>query len=87
MVRLVIELTNRCNLRCLHCFTERHAATGDLPLTMLEKSCTRAKAAVLIISPSPVTLNMILTAQNRGEVEAMVRLATRLEAGGCALAT
>jgi MoaA/NifB/PqqE/SkfB family radical SAM enzyme len=36
MARLVIELTNRCNLRCLHCFTERHAATGDLPLTILD---------------------------------------------------
>ena len=37
MARLVIELTNRCNLCCLHCFTERHAATGDLPLTILDQ--------------------------------------------------
>jgi MoaA/NifB/PqqE/SkfB family radical SAM enzyme len=37
MARLVIELTNRCNLRCQHCFTERHAATGDLPLPLLER--------------------------------------------------
>ena len=34
MTRLVIELTNRCNLRCQHCFAERHATTGDLPLTI-----------------------------------------------------
>jgi pyruvate-formate lyase-activating enzyme len=37
MARLVIELTNRCTLRCQHCFPERHAATGDLPLTIIEK--------------------------------------------------
>jgi MoaA/NifB/PqqE/SkfB family radical SAM enzyme len=36
MARLVIELTNRCNLRCLHCFTERHAGTDDLPLAILD---------------------------------------------------
>ena len=30
MPRIVIELTNRCNLSCGHCFDERHAATGDL---------------------------------------------------------
>jgi MoaA/NifB/PqqE/SkfB family radical SAM enzyme len=35
MARLVIELTNRCNLRCLHCFDARHAATGELPWAML----------------------------------------------------
>jgi MoaA/NifB/PqqE/SkfB family radical SAM enzyme len=37
MARIVIELTNRCNLHCQHCFEERHAATGDLPLEILER--------------------------------------------------
>jgi MoaA/NifB/PqqE/SkfB family radical SAM enzyme len=37
MARLVIELTNRCNLRCQHCFDERHAASGDLSLEIVEK--------------------------------------------------
>ena len=36
MARIILELTNRCNLRCRHCFDERHAATGDLPLQILE---------------------------------------------------
>jgi MoaA/NifB/PqqE/SkfB family radical SAM enzyme len=36
MAWLVIELTNRCNLRCLHCFAERHASTGDLPLEIVD---------------------------------------------------
>ena len=36
MARIVLELTNRCNLGCVHCFPERHAATGDLPLTVLD---------------------------------------------------
>jgi MoaA/NifB/PqqE/SkfB family radical SAM enzyme len=37
MARMIIELTNRCNLRCLHCFEERHAATGELPLAIIEQ--------------------------------------------------
>src|SRR5713101_1183958 len=37
MARIIIELTNRCNLRCQHCFEERHAATGDLPVEIIEK--------------------------------------------------
>lgn len=37
MSRIVIELTNRCNLSCGHCFDERHAATGDLSLEILKK--------------------------------------------------
>jgi MoaA/NifB/PqqE/SkfB family radical SAM enzyme len=169
MARLVIELTNRCNLRCLHCFTERHAATGDLPLPILDKALHEGKgcgidhlaftggeptihrqfgeiirrvceaaytfslvsngsnfaqmapllqqyrhwfagvtfsldgaqeathdrlrgtgsyrrvmraASLCVFNDLPFTLNMVLTAQNRGEVEAMVRLATRLGSRG-----
>ncbi|PON19635.1 hypothetical protein C2W62_01635 [Candidatus Entotheonella serta] len=37
MARIVVELTNRCNLRCLHCYDERHAATGDLPIDILDR--------------------------------------------------
>ena len=37
MARIVIELTNRCNLSCGHCFEERHSASGDLPLEILGK--------------------------------------------------
>jgi len=36
MARLVIELTDRCNLRCQHCFDARHAGTSELPLTLLK---------------------------------------------------
>ena len=36
MARIVIELTNRCQLRCQHCFDERHAATGELPWRIIE---------------------------------------------------
>ncbi|HEX2523281.1 MAG TPA: radical SAM protein [Terriglobia bacterium] len=43
MARLVIELTNRCNLRCQHCFEERHAATGDLSLEIIEKVLQEGK--------------------------------------------
>ena len=43
MARMVMELTNRCNLRCQHCFTERHAATGELPLAMIEKVLQEGK--------------------------------------------
>ena len=44
MPRIVIELTNRCNLSCGHCFDERHAATGDLPLEILEKVLREGKS-------------------------------------------
>jgi len=36
MARIVLELTNRCNLRCRHCYDERHASTGDLPCEIVE---------------------------------------------------
>jgi MoaA/NifB/PqqE/SkfB family radical SAM enzyme len=36
MARLVMELTNRCQLRCQHCYDERHAATGELPWRIIE---------------------------------------------------
>jgi MoaA/NifB/PqqE/SkfB family radical SAM enzyme len=167
--RLVIELTNRCNLSCQHCFEERHAATGDLSLEILDKVLQEAKAcgidhlaftggeptihrrfgeivrrvceagytfgfvsngvnlpriypllvrhrrwfkgatfsldgareqthdslrgkgsyrqvmraaSVSIAKDLPFTLNMVLTARNRREVEEMVGLAARLGSGG-----
>jgi MoaA/NifB/PqqE/SkfB family radical SAM enzyme len=43
MPRIVIELTNRCNLSCGHCFDERHAATGDLPLELIDKVLREGK--------------------------------------------
>ena len=169
MPRMIIELTNRCNLRCQHCFAERHAATGDLPLAILTqvlqegKDCgithlaftggeptihrqfpeivARVGAAhydwsmvsnglnlpqiyplllrsrpwftgvtfsldgareathdqlrgsgayrrvmraisCCVVTEIPFTLNMVLTAQNRHEVAAMVGLATRLGSRG-----
>lgn len=33
--KLIIELTNRCNLNCHHCFTGRHGGRTDLPLAVL----------------------------------------------------
>ncbi|MCA9462777.1 MAG: radical SAM protein [Nitrospira sp.] len=44
MPRIVIELTNRCNLSCLHCYDARHAATGDLSLEILHKVIREGKA-------------------------------------------
>jgi MoaA/NifB/PqqE/SkfB family radical SAM enzyme len=44
MARIVIELTNRCNLSCGHCFDERHAATGDLPLELIDKVLREGKS-------------------------------------------
>jgi MoaA/NifB/PqqE/SkfB family radical SAM enzyme len=167
--RIVIELTNRCNLSCGHCFDERHAATGDLPLTIIEKVLREGKGcgieqvsftggeptmhrrfkeiveraaeaeypfsfvsngatfpriyswvlkhrtwfagvtfsldgareathdrlrgkgsyrqvmravSICVVRELPFTLNMVLTAQNRGEVADMVHLAERLGSGG-----
>jgi MoaA/NifB/PqqE/SkfB family radical SAM enzyme len=44
LARIVVELTNRCNLSCGHCFDERHAATGDLPLEILDKLLREGKS-------------------------------------------
>ena len=43
MPRIVIELTNRCNLSCQHCFEERHAGVGDLPLDIFERVIREGK--------------------------------------------
>ena len=43
MPRLVVELTNRCNLRCGHCYDERHAATGDLQWDVFERILREAR--------------------------------------------
>jgi len=43
MARIVIELTNRCNLRCQHCFEERHAASGDLSMEIIDKVLREGK--------------------------------------------
>jgi MoaA/NifB/PqqE/SkfB family radical SAM enzyme len=40
--RLVVELTNRCNLRCAHCFEDRHAGTGDLPYRLIRQLLMQA---------------------------------------------
>ncbi len=37
MARILLELTNRCNLRCAHCYDERHAASGDLSFAVIER--------------------------------------------------
>jgi MoaA/NifB/PqqE/SkfB family radical SAM enzyme len=41
--QLLIELTNRCNLRCQHCYAERHANSGDLSLGILDKVLREGK--------------------------------------------
>jgi len=44
MARIVMELTNRCNLRCGHCFEERHAGRGDLSLEIIAKVMREARS-------------------------------------------
>jgi MoaA/NifB/PqqE/SkfB family radical SAM enzyme len=44
LARIVIELTNRCNLSCGHCFDERHAASGDLSLEVIDKVLREGKS-------------------------------------------
>lgn len=36
MARILLELTNRCNLRCRHCYDERHAASGQMDSSVIE---------------------------------------------------
>lgn len=41
--KIIIELTNRCNLACGHCFSSRHGGKADLPLPVLAQILTAAK--------------------------------------------
>ena len=43
MARIVIELTNRCNLRCQHCFSGRHGGKDDLPVATLQRVLSEAR--------------------------------------------
>lgn len=43
MGRIVVELTNRCNLHCRHCYEGRHGGNADLSLALLEKILRDAK--------------------------------------------
>lgn len=43
MARIVMELTNRCNLHCGHCLPDRHGGHGDLPLSIIEEILERAR--------------------------------------------
>lgn len=43
MGKIVIELTNRCNLSCQHCFSGRHGGRDDLPLAVLRRVLAEAK--------------------------------------------
>ncbi|MBX3010487.1 MAG: radical SAM protein [Caldilineaceae bacterium] len=42
--KVIVELTNRCNLNCSHCFTGRHGGHADLPLPVLQHTLHEAKA-------------------------------------------
>jgi MoaA/NifB/PqqE/SkfB family radical SAM enzyme len=42
--RIVLELTDRCNLSCLHCFDGRHGGHDDLPLSVLDAVLKEARA-------------------------------------------
>lgn len=39
-----IELTNRCNLNCYHCFSGRHGGRHDLPLSVLQEVLDNARS-------------------------------------------
>lgn len=43
MTKVVIELTNRCNLVCQHCFSGRHGGRDELPLEILQNILAGAK--------------------------------------------
>ena len=44
MSTIAIELTNRCNLACQHCFSGRHGGRDELSLALLQRVLPEAKA-------------------------------------------
>ncbi len=43
MRRIVVELTDRCNLSCMHCFAGRHGGSHDLPMHVLQRVLAEAR--------------------------------------------
>ncbi len=43
MLRVVIELTNRCNLSCIHCYESRHGGKNELSWPVFENIVLSAK--------------------------------------------
>lgn len=43
-MKLVLELTDRCNLNCHHCFSGRHGGRTELPLALIERVLDEARA-------------------------------------------
>lgn len=43
MARIVVELTNRCGLRCSHCFPDRRGGTTDLEPEVFAKAAREAR--------------------------------------------
>jgi pyruvate-formate lyase-activating enzyme len=43
MTKLVVELTDRCNLRCGHCPSGRHGGRSELPLEVLRRVLAEAR--------------------------------------------
>ena len=41
--RIVVELTNRCNLACDHCFTGRHGGNDDISMDVIDNVLSDAK--------------------------------------------
>lgn len=44
MSTVLIELTNRCNLACVHCIDSRHRTDGDMKIEIIEKILSNARA-------------------------------------------
>lgn len=44
MLKLVLELTDRCNLHCQHCFSGRHGGRTELALPLLARVLDEARA-------------------------------------------
>lgn len=45
MNRIIFEVTNRCNLRCLHCLRDHSERNSNLPIALVERILRQAKGA------------------------------------------
>lgn len=43
MAKLVVELTNRCNLSCSHCYDGRHGGRGEIDVALYRRVLAQAK--------------------------------------------
>ena len=70
---LWLELTNRCNLRCVHCYTESHPRSGDRDV-LTTQDYERLMREVALVLPHDTYLTSLSASSGGGTANEEVNL-------------